>query len=223
MPPKQPQRRCILVWDLPIRMFHWLTVALVAAAYVTWRLNWMDWHSYAGDAVLCLVLFRLAWGFAGSDTARFARFLAAPPAAARHLAHMFRREPDEHAGHNPAGGWMVLLLLALLLAQTLTGIIDNNDVADVGPLTGIMPAWLSNLIDDLHGWLWDAVLAAVAVHLAAIALYAVAKRQDLVRPMLTGRKLLPTEVLPPRVASPVLALLLLAGSAAAAAALAGWL
>lgn len=222
MPPTDPPRRAILVWDLPIRLFHWLTVALVVAAYVTWRLNWMDWHAYAGEALLALVLFRLAWGIIGSDTARFVLFLASPRAAFRHLACILRREPDEQAGHNPAGGWMVVLMLGLLLGQTLTGIIDNNDVADAGPLTDVMPAWLSNLIDDLHGWLWDALLAAIALHVIAIALYAVAKRQNLLRPMLTGRKTLPADARPPRVASPLWALLTLA-SAAVAAALASFL
>ena len=223
MPPTHPPRRTILVWDLPIRLFHWLTVALVAAAYVTWRMNWMDWHAYAGDALLTLLLFRLAWGFIGSDTARFMRFLASPRAAFRHLTHILRRETDEQAGHNPAGGWMVMLMLGLLLGQTLTGIIDNNDVADAGPLTDILPAWLSNLIDDLHAWLWNALLAAIALHVLAIALYAVAKRQNLVRAMLTGRKTLPAEATPPRVASPLLALLALASAAAVAAVFASFL
>ncbi len=223
MPPVDPPNRSILVWDLPIRLFHWLTVALIAAAYVTWRLNAMDWHAYAGEALLALVLFRLAWGFIGSDTARFVLFLASPRAAVRHLAHMFRREPDEQAGHNPAGGWMVVLLLGLLLGQSLTGIIDNNDVADAGPLSDMMPAWLSNLIDDLHGWLWDALLVAVVLHVFAIALYAVVKRQNLVRPMLTGRKTLPANARPPRVASRVLALLTLTSAAAVAVMLASFL
>jgi cytochrome b len=223
MPPPYRPRRAILVWDLPIRLFHWLTVALVVAAYVTWYLNWMDWHAYAGEALLALILFRLAWGIIGSDTARFVLFLASPRAAVRHLAHIFRREPDEQVGHNPAGGWMVVLMLGLLLGQTLTGIIDNNDVADAGPLTELMPAWLSNLIDDLHGWLWDALLAAIALHVIAITLYAVAKRQNLVRAMLTGRKTLSAGARPPRVASALSALIALAGAVAAAAALANFL
>ena len=127
MPTPQPADRDVIVWDLPTRAFHWLTVALVAGAYVTWRFNWMDWHAWCGDALLALLLFRLVWGFVGSDTARFARFLASPRAATHHIARLFTREPDTQVGHNPAGGWMVLLLLALLLGQTLTGVVDNND------------------------------------------------------------------------------------------------
>lgn len=209
----------VLIWDLPIRLFHWLTVILVAAAYITWRWNWMDWHADVGEALLALVVFRLAWGFFGSDTARFARFLGSPRAAARHLAHLFRREPDDQPGHNPAGAWMVVVLLALLLGQTLTGIIDNNDVANDGPLSNLMPAPLANLVDNLHTWLWNMLLGAIALHVLVIAIHAVAKRQNLLRPMLTGRKTMPGDIPPPHIASPVRAVLLLVGSAAVAAAL----
>ena len=76
--------RKVLVWDAPTRLFHWLVVALVAVAYVTWRLNWMDWHALAGDALLALLIFRLLWGVLGSDTARFSRFLVPPRSAAQH-------------------------------------------------------------------------------------------------------------------------------------------
>ena len=215
--------RTVLVWDLPTRLFHWLTVVLVLAAYVTERLNCMTFHARAGTVLLALLLFRLAWGFLGSDTARFAHFLASPRAALHHLAHLFRREPDAQIGHNPAGGWMVLLLLALLLAEVLTGIVDNNDIADAGPLTELMPAQLADAISDLHSLLWDALLAAMALHLAAIATYAATKGHRLLRPMLTGRKQLPAPATSPRVASSLLALAVLAASAVAAALLASFL
>jgi len=215
--------RTVLVWDLPTRLFHWLTVVLVLAAYVTARLNWMDFHARAGTALLALLLFRLTWGVLGSETARFARFLTSPRVALHHLARLFRREPDAQIGHNPAGGWMVLLLLALLLAEVLTGIVDNNDIADAGPLTDLMPAWLADAISDLHILLWDALLAAVALHLAAIAAYAVIKGHHLLRPMLSGRKRLPASAAPPRIASLALALAALAVSTVAAALLENFL
>jgi cytochrome b len=216
----EQRRRRVTVWDLPTRLFHWLVVALVAAAYATWRLNWMDWHAWVGDALLALVLWRLLWGCFGSDTARFSRFLASPRAALRHLAHIGRREPDHEVGHNPAGGWMVLLLLALLLGQILTGIYVDNDVADEGPLTELTPAPIANLITALHKLLWDALLAAVALHLLAILVYAVVKRHNLLLPMVTGRKWLPESVARPRLAGLARALVALGGAAAAAAALA---
>jgi len=222
-PPGQADPRSVLVWDLPIRLFHWLAVLLVVAAYVTWRLNWMDWHARIGETLFALVLFRLLWGCFGSETARFQSFLASPAAAFRHLRHMFRREADLQVGHNPAGGWMVLLLLALMLGETLSGIYINNDIADKGPLTEWVPASIANAITVLHAILWNALLAAVALHVLAIALYAVAKGQNLLLPMLTGRKQLPAHIATPRLAPAMLALFLLSVSAAAAALLTAYL
>ena len=212
MPGQAPGPRRALVWDLPTRLFHWLLVALVAGAYLTERLNWMGWHVRIGESILALVTFRLLWGLAGSETARFRSFLASPAAALRHLRRMVRHEPDSRVGHNPAGGWMVLLLLALLLAEALTGVYINNDIANQGPLTDWVPASVANGIMDLHSLLWDALLAAVALHVAAIVLYAV-RGDNLLWPMLTGRKRLPPGIPAPRRAPVWLALVLLAGGA----------
>lgn len=212
--------RKIVVWDVPTRVFHWLAVALIGAAYATARLNWMDWHARAGYALLVALLFRLLWGFFGGETARFSSFLASPRAAARHLAHALRREPDLQVGHNPAGGWMVLLLVALMLGEALSGLYVGNDIAEEGPLSERVPAALANLIDALHDrLLWDALLAAVALHLLAILAYATVKRHNLLLPMITGRKLLPQGTPPPRLESPARAFLLLACGLAAALAL----
>ena len=127
------------------------------------------------------------------------------------------REPDRQVGHNPAGGWMVLFLLALLLAETLTGIYVANDIADVGPLTGIVPAAVANAIDASHAILWDVLLAAIVLHVLAIFGYAAVKGQNLLLPIITGTKVLPEPVVAPRMASPARAAVLFAGSAAAAA------
>jgi len=214
--------RAILVWDFPTRAFHWLTAALIVVAYVTYLLGLMDWHAKAGDAVLTLVVFRLLWGFFGSQTSRFAGFVATPRAAAAHLRRLLRREPDHQVGHNPAGGWMVLLLLALVLGEALSGIYVQNDVANQGPLTEITPARVANAITATHWIFWDALLGAVLLHVLAIAVYAVAKGQDLLRPMTTGLKMLPADVAQPLVASALRAGFLLGVSAVAVAALASF-
>jgi cytochrome b len=223
IPPTRQDRRAVLVWDAPIRCFHWLSAVMVAAAYVTAKLNWLDWHARIGEALLALVFFRVLWGCFGSETARFKHFLASPAAAWRHLRHVFRREADVQVGHNPAGGWMVVLLLALLLAETLSGLYINNDVADAGPLTQFVPASIANAITLLHAILWDVLLAAVLLHVLAIVLYAVAKGHNLLRPMLTGRKPLPSGIRAPQLAPLIRALLLLLISAAAAALLTTYL
>jgi cytochrome b len=202
----QPAGRPVLVWDAPVRLFHWLVVVLVTAAYVTLKLNWNDWHVRVGESLLALVVFRLLWGFFGSETARFRSFVASPAAALRHLRQLFRREPDVQVGHNAAGGWMVLLFLALLLVETLSGLYGNNDIADEGPLSEVIPSWLANTISTMHGLVWDVLLAAVTLHVLVIALYAIAKGHNLLRPMLTGYKLLPSFVDAPRQTPALLAL-----------------
>jgi cytochrome b len=220
---KETRCRAILVWDFPTRLFHWATVALIALAYVTYLLGWMDWHARAGDAVLTLVIFRLLWGFFGSDTSRFSRFVAAPRAAFAHLRRLFFREPDRQVGHNAAGGWMVLLLLALVLGEALSGIYVQNDVANQGALTDVTPPRIANAITASHWIFWDALLAAIALHILAIVAYATVKGQDLVRPMITGVKMLPAGVAPPPVASPLRAAFLLGVSALGVATLANFL
>jgi cytochrome b len=215
--------RKVPVWDLPTRLFHWTCVVLVASLYASARFNLMDYHVLAGQVLLALLIFRVLWGFCGTETARFRRFASSPASAVRHLLHFFRREPDWTVGHNPAGAWMVFLLLALLFGETLSGLYTNNDVANQGPFTEIVPAPIANAITDLHSILWDALLAAIALHLLAILAYAVLKGQDLVRPMLAGWKRLPPDVAGPRFARPALALLLASVSAGAAALLAKYL
>jgi cytochrome b len=214
--------RAIVVWDVPTRLFHWLTAALIAVAYITYLSGWMNWHAVAGDAALTLIVFRLLWGFFGSQTARFSRFVAAPRAAVAHLRQIFRREPDRQVGHNAAGGWMVLLLLVLVLGEALTGIYVQNDVANQGPLTEITPARIANAITASHRIFWDALIGAVLLHTLAIIVYAAAKGQDLLRPMITGRKRLPAGVAQPPVAGTLRAALLLGVSALAVAALASF-
>jgi cytochrome b len=209
--------RIVFVWDIFIRVFHWLIVALVAAAYATWRLNWMVWHGWVGDAVLTLLLFRLSWGFFGSETARFRGFLSSPRNVLQHLKHSLQREPDHQVGHNPAGGWMVLILLALLLVETLSGLYVANDIADEGPMTEMVPAWAANAIASSHAIVWDALLAAIVLHVLAIAGFAAIKGQNLLRPMITGTKVLPASVAEPRAGSPALAALLLLGCGMVAA------
>jgi len=215
--------RVVLVWDGPTRLFHWLISPLMAAAYVTWRLNWMDWHAWVGEALLALLIFRLLWGFVGSESARFSTFLVSPRAVMRYLATIMRREPDNQAGHNPAGGWMVLLMLVLLLGETLSGLYVANDVADVGPLTDLTPAPIANAITHLHLLLWDALLVAASLHILAILFYAWAKGHNLVLPMLTGRKNLPESVPQPRIGDLARAVFCFVLSGIATAALANFL
>jgi cytochrome b len=211
------------VWDAPTRLFHWAIAVLVCTAWLTQRLNWMGLHMLNGCTVLSLLLFRLAWGFVGSDTARFSRFLKSPLTALHHLSRLHRREPDTEIGHNAAGGWMVLVMLVLLAVQVGTGLCANDDVMTEGPLFKYVGKEWSDWLSHIHGVNFRLIVIAVVLHLAAIAAYAVMKRHDLVRPMITGRKLLPARMTPPAMASPLLALVLFAIAAGTVGFLASWL
>jgi cytochrome b len=200
----------IKVWDLPVRLFHWSIVVLIAASWVTQEFNLMDWHVRCGYATLTLLLFRLIWGFVGSDTARFSRFLKSPAAALRHLSHFRHREADREIGHNAAGGWMVLVMLALLGVQAGTGLFSNDDGNTEGPLMHLVNKEQSDFLSKIHALNFNLILVAIVLHVLAIIAYAVLKRQNLVRPMLTGRKEMPGEVVAPRLVSPVWALVTLA-------------
>lgn len=205
--------RPVPIWDLPIRLFHWCVAALIGTSWATVETGHLVWHRLSGYAILTALIFRILWGLFGSETARFARFVRSPFAALRHLAEFGgTHEPDTEIGHNAAGGWMVLVLLALLIFQVGTGLFANSfDAEDVnGPLAHIVPARLSNRLTGLHAYAFNVILAAVALHLLAITAYAVVKRHNLTGAMLTGRKRLPRAVRPPRFAGPVRALVALA-------------
>ena len=207
--------RRIKVWDLPVRLFHWSIVVLIAAAWTTQEFNKMEWHMWIGYAILALLLFRIVWGFAGSDTARFVRFLKSPAAALRHLSHLRRREPDREIGHNAAGGWVVLLMLVLLGVQAGTGLFSNDDSDTDGPLVHLISKDRSDWLSKIHSLNFNLILAVIVLHVVAIVAYAVLKRQNLVRPMLTGTKELPGDTAAPRLVSPVWAAVTLAMAAGA--------
>jgi cytochrome b len=204
------------VWDLPIRLFHWLLVLLIPASYVTMKLNKMDLHMALGHVMLALLLFRWAWGFVGSDTARFGRFLGSPLAGLRHLARIGKREPDGEVGHNAAGGWMVLAMLLLLSVQVGAGLCANDGGVNAGPLAKYVGDAWSDRLSLVHEITFKLILAAIALHVLTMGVYAVVKRQNLVRPMVTGKKRLPAITRAPRLASPVLAIAVLAVAAAVA-------
>ncbi len=204
------------VWDGPVRLFHWALVVLLALSWASVEiLNDMRVHMLAGQAMLALLLFRLVWGIIGSETARFSHFLGNPFAAVTHLRHLHRREPDIQVGHNAAGGWMVLVMLLVLFAQVATGLFANNEDSFVeGPLSRLVGSEWGAWALKQHHRLFTVIQVVVALHILAILTYALLKRHDLVRPMITGKKRLPAATKQPRMRSPWLALAILAGCAA---------
>jgi cytochrome b len=171
------------LWDLPTRLFHWLLAAAVLVASVSGQLGGglMTLHGRVGLAVVGLVAFRLAWGLVGSTYARFGQFVPTPAGVRAYLAGRWRGE-----GHNPLGALSVLALLGLLAVQVSTGLFANDDIAFTGPLYDLAGKALSNRLTAIHHLLSKLVYLLVALHLGAVAFYALARRRNLVIPMLTG-------------------------------------
>ncbi len=205
----------VKVWDGPVRLFHWSLVLLIIGAYVSARQGKLDVHFYIGYAILTLVLFRILWGIAGSQTARFSQFVKSPMAALSHLGHVLRRQREDEAGHNAAGAYMVLALLALVLFQTISGLFSNDGMFEEAPLAHLVGGAWSDTFTVLHGYSFDIIVIAVVLHVAAVLLYAVLLRQDLVRPMVTGWTRLPARLAAPHLAPLWLAALLLLVAAGA--------
>lgn len=180
--------KIVPVWDLPLRLFHWLLVLSVMGAYVTGSLggSWTDWHERLGGFILGLLVFRIIWGFIGSTPARFSHFL---PTISRLIAY-FKGE-WKGVGHNPAGAFAVFAILALLIFQVVTGIFANDDIAFEGPLYHLIDKDLSDKLTGLHSRSFNLLLVFLGLHVGAILFYQFFKKHNLVLPMLTGKKQLP--------------------------------
>ena len=183
-----------LVWDLPLRVTHWLIVTTMAGAWATHYAGtrWFGWHRTLGCATLVLVAFRIAWGFVGTRHARFATFLRGPRAVA---AYVRERPRQPTVGHNPLGALSVVAMLATLLVQAVTGLFANDEIANAGPFYGWIAPATSNRISSLHEANSTVLLTLVVLHLLAIAWYGGVAGQPLTRAMLTGRK--PAAEVPP--------------------------
>ncbi|HJV84757.1 MAG TPA: cytochrome b/b6 domain-containing protein [Noviherbaspirillum sp.] len=179
----------VRVWDLPTRLFHWSLVTLVVTAVITQEIggNAMEWHFRAGYAVLALIAFRILWGLVGSRYARFASFVYGPAAILAYIRNSSQGRKDGLLGHNPLGSLSVFALLANLLAQALTGLYSNDDIANDGPLVKFISKDLSDQVTWFHKEVSGTLLyVLVGLHVAAIVFYVFRKKQNLVGPMISG-------------------------------------
>jgi len=208
-------RATTIVWDLPLRIFHWVLVLLVISQVVTATIggNVMEFHALGGYTILTLVLFRILWGFAGGTHARFGDFLRGPRAVASYAHMLMKGVVATHRGHNPLGGWSVMLMLVSLLVQAVTGLFANDDVMMEGPLAKHVSGDARAMFTAIHDINAGILLTLVSLHILAVLFYLLRRKQNLIGPMFTGRK--PIELMdarPPKTGNPWLAALLLAAS-----------
>lgn len=169
----------IRVWDPLVRLFHWSLVVSFAIAWISAD-EWDDLHIWAGYAAAALVSFRILWGLVGSRYARFSQFVHAPRTVTAYLKDLMAGREARYLGHNPAGGAMILLLLASLAALCLTGWMYTLDAF-----------WGEEWVEEIHEVLANLLLVLVGLHVAGVALASLKHHENLVRSMITGHKRFP--------------------------------
>ena len=179
-------KKIIRVWDLPIRLFHWLLVLCIAGSFITINLGEeaIQWHAYFGYSILTLLIFRLIWGFVGSTHARFASFLPTKKAIVDYLSGSSPRV----LGHNPVGAISVFALLSALMIQVFTGLFVDDDVAFQGPLAKYVSSSVGSFLSEIHESNQVVILTLITIHIAAIWYYQKFKGENLIKPMLNGDK-----------------------------------
>ena len=184
----------VRVWDLPTRAFHWVLALTIVGSVLSAKIggNAMVWHFRFGYVVFTLIAFRLLWGLVGGRWSRFASFVYAPGSLLRYLRGQSRADEHHDVGHNPLGSFSVLALLGFLALQVATGLVSDDEIANVGPLNRFVSGGLASQATHWHKdygqWI---LLALVALHVAAILYYLLGKKKNLVRPMIVGDKTLP--------------------------------
>ena len=177
------------IWDLPTRLFHWLLVGAMATAFLTsGESRWLYLHLVVGSLAGGLVVLRLFWGFVGSRYARFADFVRGVSAVRGHVQAILRRQPSHEPGHNPTGGWMILLLLAGVLSIALLGWGALGGLEHSGWLAGGIDVATGATLAELHEILTWGLLGAVGIHVAGVVVESRLLRYNLTLAMLTGRK-----------------------------------
>ncbi|WP_262693252.1 cytochrome b/b6 domain-containing protein [Kordiimonas aquimaris] len=195
----------VKVWDGGLRLFHWaLVVAFCLSTYSAFQSKfgiYGDMHTYSGISILVLILWRFLWGFIGSESARFLRFLRGP----KQIKNYVQSQVDEqYAGHNPIGGVSVIFALLLLGAQALLGLYASDGMLFSGPFAYRIE--YADTITDIHEIMGYTLMGWVGLHLLAIAYHYLALKSNLVKPMITGRKTLEAGVSAPTIASPAKAI-----------------
>ena len=180
----------VLVWDIPTRVFHWLLVSSLLAQYATaeWLENAIQWHFYIGYFTLFLVIFRILWGFVGTQYARFSSFVTGPRKVIRYLKTLFDKDSMPSIGHNPLGGWFVVIMLVLVAVQAISGLFMTDDIFLDGPYRPLADEKTLALMNSLHHLAFDILLYVIALHIAAVFFYSIYKKQKLVPAMLHGKK-----------------------------------
>lgn len=179
-------KKIIRVWDLPIRLFHWLLVLCIMGSFISVNMggNAIQWHAYFGYSILCLLIFRIIWGVIGSTHTRFSSFIPNKKAILDYL----QGKSPRVLGHNPVGALSVFALLFVLSVQVTTGLFVDDEIAFQGPLVKYVSSSVSSFLSEIHEGNQVVILTLIAIHITAIWFYKKYKGEDLIKPMISGDK-----------------------------------
>jgi len=179
-----------LVWDLPLRLFHWLFVLTLLGLWYSsdQERGLFEYHLLLGYFALVLVLFRLCWGFLGTRHAKFKHFVPSFSELKRYLVKHKSLGFSPSVGHNPIGALMVVLLLSLVLMQAISGLFIDDDIFTAGPYYGSLASGAEAVMVYIHHNAFDLILICSALHIGAVFYYLWVKKHNLIRPMFTGKK-----------------------------------
>ena len=179
-------KKIIRVWDLPIRLFHWLLVLCIIGSFISVNIggNAIQWHAYFGYSVLTLLIFRIIWGFVGSTHARFTSFFPNQEAILNYL----RGKSPRVLGHNPLGALSVFALLFALCVQVTTGLFVDDEIAFQGPLAKYVSGTVVSFLSEIHEGNQVVIYTLIAIHIGAIWYYKKFKGENLIKPMISGDK-----------------------------------
>ena len=181
----------VRIWDLPVRLFHWLLAGMIAATAITGFLldvTWLQVHILSGSAAGCLILARLVWGFTGTAYARFSSYDLKPAAVFRHLKDIRHGRVEREAGHNSLGSWMVVALIAVVGFIVSTGLVVLGGQFKQGPLKSLLSFATGGSIRELHETAAIVLLVLVGFHIAGAIFESLRTRENLPRSMITGNK-----------------------------------
>jgi cytochrome b len=189
-----PVRTPVRIWDLPTRLFHWFLVLAIAGAVISAKVggNAMEWHFRFGYCIFALLAFRLVWGVIGGHWSRFVRFTYGPGAMLRYVRGQQRDGEHLDVGHNPLGSLSVFALLGIVILQVASGLVADDEIANVGPLNRFVSSDLAGQATSWHADVGQyALFGLIGLHIAAVLYYVLRKRNNVLRPMLSGDKVLP--------------------------------
>ncbi|MDH4274401.1 MAG: cytochrome b/b6 domain-containing protein [Gammaproteobacteria bacterium] len=182
----------VKIWDPVTRLWHWVLVVNMGLCWAFGEFMSLDtvrWHFYLGYVILGLMVFRLVWGLIGPAPIRLSHLFPRPSALLQYLKTLASREPSGTPGHNPLGALSVVAILAVTISLTSTGLfIATDDFDEYGPLNRYVSDAIAGKFNFWHDILADAILTLVALHVTALLFYLIWKKENLIRPMITGWK-----------------------------------